>query len=292
MKGIVLAGGSGTRLYPITKGVSKQLLPVYDKPMIYYPISLLMLAGIREILIITTKFDSDNFKNLLEEGKQFGLKIEYAIQEKPNGLAEAFIIGQKFIGDDSVCLVLGDNILHGHGLIEEFKKCKEYCNKDNSASIFGFNVNNPKDFGVANSDKNGKVISIEEKPKNPKSNTAIIGVYFYPNDVVNIAKKVKPSDRGELEISSINQYYLKEKKLRLVKLGRGYSWFDTGTIESLYNASNFISTIQKNSNLHIGNLEEIAIKNKWASKTDIKNSIDSMSKSSYSKYVRKMLDGI
>lgn len=293
MKGIVLAGGSGTRLYPITKGISKQLIPIYDKPMIYYPLSLLMLSGIRDILIISTPDDIENFKRLLGNGDEFGITLEYAIQEKPNGLAQAFVIGKDFIGDSPVCLVLGDNILHGHGLVDLLIKSRKDCVENEKATVFGFPVKNPQDFGVATLDEFGNILSIEEKPANPKSNLAVIGLYFYPNSVVNIAsEEIVPSERGEYEISAINQNYLSQRNLKIIELGRGFSWFDTGTIDSLLNACNHMSNIQNNSNLLIGCLEEIGLKNKWIDKIRFKKSLDKYSKSLYGKYLSEIMDKI
>ena len=281
MKGIVLAGGSGTRLYPITKAISKQITPIYDKPMIYYPLSALMLAGIREILVISTPRDIVVFEELLEDGSNFGLKITYAIQEKPNGLAEAFLIGEKFIGNDSCALVLGDNIFYGHGFSGMLK---EASSKRKGATIFGYYVNNPKDFGVVEFDENGKAISLEEKPENPKSNYAIPGLYFYDNTVVKKAKQVKPSKRGELEITTLNEMYLKENNLNVVNLGRGMAWFDTGTHDALLEASNFVKTIQSRQGIMIACLEEIAYRNSWIAKEKIKKLAQPKIKSSYGKY--------
>ncbi len=259
MKGIVLAGGSGTRLYPITKGVSKQILPIYDKPMIYYPISILMKAGIKDILIISTPKDLPVFKHLLGNGSRIGLNFEYAEQKSPDGIAHSFIIGENFIKNDPVCLILGDNIFHGEGLKNLILNSRNRVEKEMVANIFGYWVNNPKRYGVAEFDKSGQVKSIVEKPKNPKSNYAVVGLYFYPNDVVSIAKKIKPSARGELEITSINNYYLKNKKLKVSKMGKGYAWLDTGTHESLFEASEFIKVLENRQGLKIGCLEEIAL---------------------------------
>ena len=286
MKGIVLAGGSGTRLYPITKAISKQITPIYDKPMIYYPLSALMLAGIREILVISTPRDIVVFEELLEDGSNFGLKITYAIQEKPNGLAEAFLIGEKFIGNDSCALVLGDNIFYGHGFSGMLK---EASSKRKGATIFGYYVNNPKDFGVVEFDENGKAISLEEKPENPKSNYAIPGLYFYDNTVVKKAKQVKPSKRGELEITTLNEMYLKENNLNVVNLGRGMAWFDTGTHDALLEASNFIKTIQSRQGIMIACLEEIAYRNSWIDKEKIKKLAQPLIKSSYGKYLLSII---
>lgn len=286
MKGIVLAGGSGTRLYPITKAISKQITPIYDKPMIYYPLSALMLAGIREILVISTPRDIVVFEELLEDGSNFGLKITYAIQEKPNGLAEAFLIGEKFIGNDSCALVLGDNIFYGHGFSGMLK---EASSKRKGATIFGYYVNNPKDFGVVEFDENGKAISLEEKPENPKSNYAIPGLYFYDNTVVKKAKRVKPSKRGELEITTLNEMYLKENNLNVVNLGRGMAWFDTGTHDALLEASNFVKTIQSRQGIMIACLEEIAYRNSWIDKEKIKKLAQPLIKSSYGKYLLSII---
>jgi len=290
LKGIILAGGSGTRLYPITNGISKQLLPLYDKPMIYYPLSVLMLSGIRDILIISNPEYIDNYKRLFGDGSQLGLNIEYKIQEKPKGLAEAFIIGEDFIGDDDVCLVLGDNVFYGHGLTEILKNAVMNVEKEKKATVFGYYVNDPERYGVVEFDENGKVISIEEKPKKPKSNYAVVGLYFYPNDVVKKAKEVKPSDRGELEITSINEMYLKEDRLKVELLGRGYAWFDTGTHDSLLDAANFIRTIEKRTGLKIACLEEIAYLNGWISKDELKKIGESLKKTGYGQYLLKILE--
>ena len=282
MKGIILAGGSGTRLYPITKAISKQITPIYDKPMIYYPLSVLMLAGIREILIISTPRDVVVFEELLEDGSNFGLKISYAVQEKPNGLAEAFLIGEKFIGKDSCALVLGDNIFYGHGFTGMLK---EASSKEKGATIFGYYVNNPKDFGVVEFDKNGKAISLEEKPENPKSNYAIPGLYFYDNTVVEKAKQVKPSKRGELEITTLNEMYLKENNLNVVSLGRGMAWLDTGTHDALLEASNFVKTIQSRQGVMVACPEEISYRNGWIDKHKIKELAEPLLKSEYGRYL-------
>ena len=286
MKGIVLAGGSGTRLYPITKAISKQITPIYDKPMIYYPLSVLMLARIKEILVISTPRDVLVFKELLEDGSDFGLKISYAIQEKPNGLAEAFLIGEKFIGNDSCALVLGDNIFYGHGFTGMLK---EASSKEKGATIFGYYVNNPKDFGVVEFDEKGKAISLEEKPENPKSNYAIPGLYFYDNTVVEKAKKVKPSKRGELEITTLNEMYLNENNLNVVSLGRGMAWLDTGTHDALLEASNFVKTIQSRQGVMVACPEEIAYRNGWIDKNKIKELAKPLLKSEYGKYLLNLI---
>ena len=282
MKGIVLAGGSGTRLYPITKAISKQINPIYDKPMIYYPLSILMLAGIREILVISTPRDLPLFKELLGNGEDFGVKFEYAIQEQPNGLAEAFIIGEKFIDNDSCALVLGDNIFYGHGLTGMLKEAEA---RKDGATIFGYYVTNPQDFGVVEFNENGKVISLEEKPQNPKSNYAVPGLYFYDNTVVEKAKKVKPSKRGELEITSINEMYLQEDKLHVVNFGRGMAWLDTGTHDALLEAANFVKTIQSRQGVMVACLEEIAYRNGWISKEKVLELAKPLMKSKYGEYL-------
>ena len=282
MKGIILAGGSGTRLYPITKAISKQINPIYDKPMIYYPLSILMLSGIREILIISTPRDLSLFKELLGNGENFGVRFEYVIQDKPNGLAEAFIIGEKFIGNDSCALVLGDNIFYGHGLTGMLKEAEA---RKEGATIFGYYVTNPQDFGVVEFDENGKVISLEEKPQNPKSNYAVPGLYFYDNTVVEKAKRVKPSKRGELEITSINEMYLQEDKLHVVNFGRGMAWLDTGTHDALLEAANFVKTIQSRQGVMVACLEEIAYRNGWISKEKVLELAKPLMKSKYGEYL-------
>ena len=287
MKGIILAGGSGTRLYPITKAVSKQLLPVYDKPMIYYPLSTLMLAGIRDILIISTPQDLPHFKKLLGDGQEFGIRLSYAEQPSPDGLAQAFIIGEDFIGKDNVCMVLGDNIFYGSGFSGILEKARKKVEEENEAVIFGYFVKDPERYGVAEIDKNGKVIGIEEKPKNPKSNQAVTGLYFYPNSVVDIAKKVKPSERGELEITSVNRMYLDKGKLYLQELGRGFAWLDTGTHEALSEATEFVKTIEKRTGLKIACPEEIALIKKWLSKEEVLKNIEGL-KGNYYDYVRNL----
>ena len=289
MKGIVLAGGSGTRLYPITKGVSKQLLPIYDKPMVYYPISALMLAGIREILIISTPQDLPGFERLLGDGSDYGVNFQYAEQPSPDGLAQAFIIGEQFIGDDSVCLVLGDNIFYGQGFRPMLTKAVENAEQHNKATVFGYYVNDPERYGVAEFDKEGNVLSIEEKPANPKSNYAVVGLYLYPNSVVGIAKNIKPSDRGELEITTVNQEYLKQQSLKVQQLGRGFAWLDTGTHDSLSEASNFVEVIEKRQGLKIACLEEIAYKRGWINRDDILRLAEPMKKNQYGQYLLNLI---
>ena len=288
MKGIVLAGGSGTRLYPITIGVSKQMLPIYDKPMIYYPISVLMLAGIREILIISTPYDLPGFKRLLGDGSKFGVHFEYAEQPSPDGLAQAFIIGKEFIGNDSVCLVLGDNIFYGSFFTKMLAEAVENA-KQNKATVFGYWVNDPERYGVADFDAEGNVLSIEEKPTEPKSNYAVVGLYFYPNKVVKVAEHIKPSPRGELEITSVNQEFLKEGNLKLQKLGRGFAWLDTGTHDSLAEASNFIETIEKRQGLKIACLEGIALRHGWITADKMRENAQPMLKNQYGQYLLQVI---
>jgi len=288
MKGIVLAGGSGTRLYPITKGVSKQLLPVYDKPMIYYPISVLMLAGIREILIISTPHDLPGFKRLLGNGSDYGVHFEYAEQPSPDGLAQAFTIGADFIGDDCVCLVLGDNIFYGQGFTGMLEKAVETAEKESNATIFGYQVQNPEHFGVVEIDDECNVLSIEEKPKNPKSNYAVVGLYFYPNKVVEVARNTKPSARGELEITSINEQFRCDRELKLQVLGRGFAWLDTGTHESLFDASRFVEVIESRQGVQIACLEEIAWRKGWISDEDMLRLAEPMKNSSYGQYMIRL----
>ena len=288
MKGIVLAGGSGTRLYPITKGVSKQLLPIYDKPMIYYPVSVLMLAGIREILIISTPQDLPGFRRLLGDGSDYGVHFEYAEQPSPDGLAQAFIIGDKFIGNDSVCLVLGDNIFYGQSFTAMLKEAVNNVENEQKATVFGYYVNDPERYGVAEFDTDGNVLSIEEKPKNPKSNYAVVGLYFYPNKVVEVAKQIKPSARGELEITTVNQEFLKDGELKVQLLGRGFAWLDTGTHDSLSEASTFVEVIEKRQGLKVACLEEIAYRKGWIDDEKLKEAATPMIKNQYGQYFLKL----
>ena len=290
MKGIVLAGGSGTRLYPITKGVSKQLLPIYDKPMVYYPISVLMLAGIKDILIISTPYDLPGFKRLLGDGSDYGVHFEYAEQPSPDGLAQAFIIGEEFIGNDSACLVLGDNIFHGAGFSALLKESVRTAEEDKKATVFGYWVNDPERYGVAEFDKDGNCLSIEEKPKEPKSNYAVVGLYFYPNKVVEVAKHIKPSARGELEITTVNQEFLKDGKLKVQTLGRGFAWLDTGTHDSLTEATNYIETIEKRQGLKVACLEGIALRKGWITTDKMRELSKPMLKYQYGQYLMKMAD--
>jgi glucose-1-phosphate thymidylyltransferase len=287
MKGIILAGGSGTRLYPITKGVSKQLTPIYDKPMIFYPLSVLMLAGIQKVLIITTPDDQSSFKNLLGDGSDLGLKLEYVVQPSPDGLAQAFILGEEFLNGDDACLVLGDNIFYGHGLTQLLVNSIKNAKDENKATVFGYYVNDPERYGVAGFDENGNVTSIEEKPNDPKSNYAVVGLYFYPNDVVKKAKEVKPSHRGELEITTLNEMYLHEERLKVELMGRGYAWLDTGTHESMLEASNFIQTIEHRQGLKVACLEEIAYEMGYISKEKLLELAQPLKKNQYGQYLIK-----
>jgi len=290
MKGIVLAGGSGTRLYPITKGVSKQLLPIYDKPMIYYPLSVLMLAGIRDILVISTPHDLPGFQRLLGDGSDFGVNISYAEQPSPDGLAQAFIIGEEFIGNDAVCLVLGDNIFHGNGFVEMLQDAVRAAEDEEKATVFGYWVSDPQRYGVAEFDDDGNCLSIEEKPLCPKSNYAVVGLYFYPAEVVEVAKSIKPSARGELEITDVNRVFLDAGKLKVQTLGRGFAWLDTGTHDSLSEASTFIEVIEKRQGLKIACLEEIAYHNGWISKEDLKRVAEPMVRNQYGQYLMQIID--
>ncbi|WP_302548672.1 glucose-1-phosphate thymidylyltransferase RfbA [Coprobacter fastidiosus] len=290
MKGIVLAGGSGTRLYPITKGVSKQLLPIYDKPMIYYPISVLMLAGIRDILVISTPVDLPGFKRLLGDGSDYGVHFEYAEQPSPDGLAQAFIIGEKFIGDDSVCLVLGDNIFYGQSFTRMLQDAVRTADEDKKATVFGYWVADPERYGVAEFDKNGNCLSIEEKPEKPKSNYAVVGLYFYPNRVVDIAKNIKPSVRGELEITTVNQAFLNDRELKVQTLGRGFAWLDTGTHDSLSEASTFVEVIEKRQGLKVACLEGIALRKGWITADKMRDLAQPMLKNQYGQYLLKVIN--
>lgn len=292
MKGIVLAGGTGTRLYPITKGISKQLIPIFDKPMIYYPISVLMLAGIREILIISTPQDLPGFRRLLGDGSDFGVRFEYAEQPSPDGLAQAFIIGADFIGDDAACLVLGDNIFHGNGLSAMLKEAVRTAEEEKKATVFGYWVSDPERYGVAEFDKQGNCLSIEEKPKQPKSNYAVVGLYFYPNKVVNIAKHIKPSARGELEITTVNQEFLQDGELKVQTLGRGFAWLDTGTHDSLSEASTFIEVIEKRQGLKVACLEGIAFRQGWITADKMRELAQPMLKNQYGQYLLQVVDEV
>ena len=289
MKGIVLAGGSGTRLYPLTKVISKQLLPVYDKPMIYYSLSILVLSGIKDIMIISTPNDIGLYEKLFSDGSNLGLNIIYKVQPSPDGLAQAFILAEDFIGNDNVALVLGDNIFYGSGFSKILKNCVKIVNEENKALVFGYEVNDPERYGVVNFDDNDNVLSIEEKPENPKSNYAVVGLYFYPNSVVEVAKKVKPSDRGELEITSVNSYYLDNKNLRVEILGRGFAWLDTGTVDAINNASNYIRTIEERQGLKISCLEEIVFKNKFINESQLEKLIQKLP-NDYANYLRRLID--
>ena len=292
MKGIVLAGGSGTRLYPITKGISKQLMPIYDKPMVYYPISVLMLAGIRDILIISTPYDLPGFKRLLGDGSDYGVHFTYAEQPSPDGLAQAFTIGKNFIGDDSVCLVLGDNIFHGSGFTAKLKEAVRAAEEDKKATVFGYWVNDPERYGVAEFDKDGNCLSIEEKPEHPKSNYAVVGLYFYPNKVVDVASKIEPSARGEYEITTVNQWFLRDNELKVQTLGRGFAWLDTGTHDSLSEASTYIEVLEKRQGLKVACLEGIAYRQGWIDEERMRELAKPMLKNQYGKYLLKVIDEI
>ena len=292
MKGIVLAGGSGTRLYPITKGISKQLMPIYDKPMVYYPISVLMLAGIRDILIISTPYDLPGFKRLLGDGSDYGVHFTYAEQPSPDGLAQAFTIGKEFIGDDSVCLVLGDNIFHGSGFTAKLKEAVRAAEEEKKATVFGYWVNDPERYGVAEFDKEGNCLSIEEKPKHPKSNYAVVGLYFYPNKVVDVASKIEPSARGEYEITTVNQWFLRDNELKVQTLGRGFVWLDTGTHDSLSEASTYIEVLEKRQGLKVACLEDIAYRQGWIDEDRMRELAKPMLKNQYGQYLLKVIDEI
>ena len=292
MKGIVLAGGSGTRLYPITKGISKQLMPIYDKPMVYYPISVLMLAGIRDILIISTPYDLPGFKRLLGDGSDYGVHFEYAEQPSPDGLAQAFTIGKEFIGDDSVCLVLGDNIFHGAGFTGKLKEAVRSAEEEKKATVFGYWVNDPERYGVAEFDKEGNCLSIEEKPEHPKSNNAVVGLYFYPNKVVDVASNIKPSARGEYEITTVNQWFLRDNELKVQTLGRGFAWLDTGTHDSLSEASTYIEVLEKRQGLKVACLEGIAYRQGWIDEERMRALAKPMLKNQYGQYLLKVIDEI
>lgn len=292
MKGIVLAGGSGTRLYPITKGISKQLMPIYDKPMVYYPISVLMLAGIRDILIISTPYDLPGFKRLLGDGSDYGVHFTYAEQPSPDGLAQAFTIGKDFIGDDSVCLVLGDNIFHGSGFTAKLKEAVRAAEEDKKATVFGYWVNDPERYGVAEFDKDGNCLSIEEKPEHPKSNYAVVGLYFYPNKVVDVASKIEPSARGEYEITTVNQWFLRDNELKVQTLGRGFAWLDTGTHDSLSEASTYIEVLEKRQGLKVACLEGIAYRQGWIDEERMRELAKPMLKNQYGQYLLKVIDEI
>lgn len=292
MKGIVLAGGSGTRLYPITKGISKQLMPIYDKPMVYYPISVLMLAGIRDILIISTPYDLPGFKRLLGDGSDYGVHFTYAEQPSPDGLAQAFTIGKEFIGDDSVCLVLGDNIFHGSGFTAKLKEAVRAAEEEKKATVFGYWVNDPERYGVAEFDKEGNCLSIEEKPEHPKSNYAVVGLYFYPNKVVDVASKIEPSARGEYEITTVNQWFLRDNELKVQTLGRGFAWLDTGTHDSLSEASTYIEVLEKRQGLKVACLEGIAYRQGWIDEERMRELAKPMLKNQYGQYLLKVIDEI